>query len=129
LSESEAAALTHLRKTFELAGLEVAKPDEIIDSSAAACGIDKQVAQRLFHQLLSSGETARVNPDIVISMKVVDELIEKLRSFAGTTPDRLIDVAKFKEIAGVSRKYAIPLLEYLDQRKIMARRGDKRIVI
>ena len=53
LSESEAAAFTHLRKTFELAGLEVAKPDEIIDSSAAACGIDKQVAQRLFHQLLS----------------------------------------------------------------------------
>ena len=129
LSQKETAALTHLRRTIETAGLEVPKPDDLIQGSAAASGVDKQVAQKFFHQLLASGETIRINPDIVISAKVVDGLIEKLQAFAKTTPDRLIDVAKFKEIAGVSRKYAIPLLEYFDQRKVTARRGDKRIVI
>jgi selenocysteine-specific elongation factor len=44
-------------------------------------------------------------------------------------PERLIDVAQFKELAGVSRKYAIPLLEYLDRAHITRRAGDKRIIL
>jgi selenocysteine-specific elongation factor len=129
LSETEQAAFAHLLKTFASAGLEVSKPDEIIQSSATACGVDTQAVRKLFQQLLDSEELVRVNPDIVILSSVAKSLIEKVRSFAQTTPDRLIDVAKFKEIAGVSRKYAIPLLEYLDQVKVTARRGDKRLVI
>jgi len=35
----------------------------------------------------------------------------------------------FKELAGVSRKYAIPLLEYFDREKITRRAGDKRLVL
>lgn len=129
LSEAEQAAVTHLRGTFISAGLEVAKPDEIVQAAAAACGVDVLVAGKLFHQLLNSGELVRINPDIVILSSVAEGLVEKVRSFAQATPDRLIDVPKFKEIAGVSRKYAIPLLEYLDQIKVTARRGDKRLVI
>jgi selenocysteine-specific elongation factor len=44
-------------------------------------------------------------------------------------PERLIDVPTFKEIAGVSRKYAIPLLEYFDRERITRRAGDKRIIL
>jgi selenocysteine-specific elongation factor len=44
-------------------------------------------------------------------------------------PERLIDVATFKELAGVSRKYAIPLLEYLDLARITRRAGDKRMIL
>ncbi|HYK22047.1 MAG TPA: SelB C-terminal domain-containing protein [Pyrinomonadaceae bacterium] len=40
----------------------------------------------------------------------------------------MIDVAAFKDLAGVSRKYAIPLLEYLDREQITRRGGDKRII-
>lgn len=129
LSESEGAALTHLRNTFETAGLDVPKPDDIIENSASNTGADKEAVKKLFQQLLSSGELVRVNPEIVISSKILDGLIERVRVFADRSPDRSIDVAKFKEIAGVSRKYAIPLLEYFDQRRITARRGDKRLVI
>lgn len=129
LSESEGAALTHLRNTFETAGLDVPKPDDIIENSTSNTGADKEAVKKLFQQLLSSGELVRVNPEIVISSKILDGLIERVRVFADRSPDRLIDVAKFKEIAGVSRKYAIPLLEYFDQRRITARRGDKRLVI
>jgi selenocysteine-specific elongation factor len=40
-----------------------------------------------------------------------------------------LSVPAFKELAGVSRKYAIPLLEYLDRAGVTRRDGDERIVI
>jgi selenocysteine-specific elongation factor len=40
-----------------------------------------------------------------------------------------LDVATFKDRYGVSRKYAIPLLEYLDRERITRRAGDARIVL
>jgi selenocysteine-specific elongation factor len=129
LSDAESNSLAILRKKFETAGLEVPKADEIIADAAASSGVGKDVVRKLYQQLINSGELVRVNSDISIASKAADQLIEKVREFANETPDRLIDVAKFKEIAGVSRKYAIPLLEYFDQRKITARRGDKRLII
>jgi selenocysteine-specific elongation factor len=40
-----------------------------------------------------------------------------------------IDVAMFKELTGVSRKYAIPLLEYLDRERVTKRVGDERTIL
>jgi selenocysteine-specific elongation factor len=40
-----------------------------------------------------------------------------------------IDVAGFKELSGVSRKYAIPLLEYLDRERVTKRVGDERVIL
>jgi selenocysteine-specific elongation factor len=40
-----------------------------------------------------------------------------------------IDVGKFKDLTGVSRKYAIPLLEYLDRERVTRRVGDERIIL
>jgi len=40
-----------------------------------------------------------------------------------------IDVAKFKELIGVTRKYAIPLLEYLDRERVTKRVGDEREIL
>jgi selenocysteine-specific elongation factor len=44
-----------------------------------------------------------------------------------TTPK--IDVARFKDMTGVSRKYAIPLLEYLDRERVTRRVGDERVIL
>jgi selenocysteine-specific elongation factor len=40
-----------------------------------------------------------------------------------------MDVAAFKQLAGVSRKYAIPLLEYLDREHVTRKEGDARLVL
>jgi selenocysteine-specific elongation factor len=40
-----------------------------------------------------------------------------------------IDVGTFKERFGVSRKFAIPLLEYLDRERVTRRVGDSRVVL
>jgi selenocysteine-specific elongation factor len=38
-------------------------------------------------------------------------------------------VAAFKEMTGLSRKYVIPLLEYLDRERITRRSGNDRVVL
>jgi selenocysteine-specific elongation factor len=40
-----------------------------------------------------------------------------------------IDVGQFKDLIGVTRKYAIPLLEYLDRERVTRRVGDERIIL
>jgi selenocysteine-specific elongation factor len=42
---------------------------------------------------------------------------------------RKIDIGQFKELTGVSRKYAIPLLEYLDRERVTKRVGDTREIL
>ena len=41
----------------------------------------------------------------------------------------LMDVARFKQLTGLSRKYAIPLLEYLDRQRITRKQGDQRLIL
>ena len=40
-----------------------------------------------------------------------------------------VDVATFKDRYGISRKFAIPLLEYLDRERVTRRTGDVRLVL
>jgi selenocysteine-specific elongation factor len=61
---------------------------------------------------------------------VITDLKAKLQTYgAQHEPDRLIDVPTFKDLAGVSRKYAIPLLEYFDRDQTTRRAGDKRLIL
>jgi selenocysteine-specific elongation factor len=128
-SDSESKAIASMRNKFSAAGLEVPKLETLLAETAASTGVSPDVIRKLFHQLLDAGEFVRINSEFCVSSKVVDDLIMKVRDSAGRSADRLVDVSKFKDIAGVSRKYAIPLLEYFDQRKVTVRRGDKRFVL
>jgi selenocysteine-specific elongation factor len=62
--------------------------------------------------------------------QAIADLTAKLHAYGSQhEPDRLIDVAAFKDLAGVSRKYAIPLLEFFDRAHVTRRAGDKRIIL
>ena len=78
---------------------------------------------------LDAGEIVKVTDEFYFSKTVIDNLISKMRGFADKTQDHLIDVPAFKDLAGISRKYAIPLLEYFDREKITRRAGDKRLIL
>jgi len=129
LSPAESKALEYLRSLYASAGLEVPKTDDALGETAKTTGVVPAIARKLFQKLIDSGQLVRINNEFCFDRTVVDKLVEKLRAFADTSPDRTIDVSKFKEIACLSRKFAIPLLEYFDQQKITARRGDKRLII
>ena len=55
--------------------------------------------------------------------------LEQLRAKMGEFRGHTIDVARFKQITGLSRKYAIPLLEYLDRQHITRKHNDQRLVL
>jgi selenocysteine-specific elongation factor len=57
------------------------------------------------------------------------EALDQLRAEISELHGQTVDVARFKQITGLSRKYAIPLLEYLDRQRITRKVGDQRLVI
>ena len=126
LKPEESKAKDHFAKVFAAARLEPPKIGDVLS------GINTLVpakARQVFQILLDEGSIKKVSEDFYFSASALIELQERLKVFAGDSADRTIDVAKFKELSGVSRKYAIPLLEYFDREKITVRSGDKRIIL
>ena len=59
----------------------------------------------------------------------LERLKTEVRALRGSAEQARVDVAAFKEKYGISRKYAIPLLEYLDRERVTRRIGDARVVL
>ena len=128
-SPAESALSEKILATYKNAGLEVPKLEDALAESMAGTNFTRQDARKFFQLFLDSGEIVKVTDEFYFARKAIDDLIELLRQFAAKTNDRLIDVPKFKELAGISRKYAIPLLEYFDREHITSRAGDKRLIL
>ncbi len=129
LSPAEAAVKTRIFTTYQKAGLAVPKLDEVLEMSVANTSFTRQDARKFFQLFLDSGEIVKVSDEFYFLGSEIYSLIEKLKLFAEKTTDRGVEMAEFKELAGVSRKYAIPLIEYFDRERVTARRGDKRIIL
>jgi selenocysteine-specific elongation factor len=57
------------------------------------------------------------------------EPLARLRAEVRELRGQSVDIARFKQMTGLSRKYAIPLLEYLDRENITRKMGDHRLVL
>jgi selenocysteine-specific elongation factor len=88
-----------------------------------------QHGRKVLQILIDSGKLVRIDGEMFFHATAVDDIIRQLHAFAATKPDRAIDVLTFKGLGGISRKYAIPLLEYLDRQRVTRREGDRRIVM
>ena len=68
---------------------------------------------------------------IVFHAGALQQLKEDVAALKGSAPGgrATVDVAAFKDRYGVSRKFAIPLLEYLDRERVTRRTGDVRLVL
>jgi selenocysteine-specific elongation factor len=128
LSDEDAALKGRLEEIYKVAGLEAPALEDAL-SSAARQKIPREHARKILQLLLDAGQLVRVSAELLFHHEALDRLVEKLRLYADEhAPERLIDVATFKDLAGVSRKYAIPLLEYLDRQRITQRAGDHRLI-
>jgi selenocysteine-specific elongation factor len=109
------------------------------EAGLAAPGISDAFAQagvkvathgrKILQLLLDSGALVKVHGEMFFHRGALDDLIRQLRAYADAHGDRAIDVAAFKELAGISRKYAIPLLEHLDRQRVTRREGDRRVIL
>jgi selenocysteine-specific elongation factor len=129
LTEQEQKVLAALKDIFLHADLEVPKLDAALDMAIGATRLPIDGARKLVKILINSGEIIKVTDDFYFASGAITGLTEKLRAYATSGADRSIDVSKFKDLAGVSRKYAIPLLEYFDRTKVTVRSGDRRLVL
>jgi selenocysteine-specific elongation factor len=129
LSADDLILRDKLESIYKDARLEPPTLDEAFERARSA-RTAREHERKIFQLLLDSRLLMRVAPDLFFHREALDSLIAKLREYGVEhEPARLIDVPTFKEIAGITRKYAIPLLEYFDRERITRRAGDKRIIL
>jgi selenocysteine-specific elongation factor len=121
LQTDEREASARMESAFESAGLTVPSASEVVKAS----GIDPVRSRTLMTILLRDKRLIRVAEDLMFHASAIDGLKAGLVMRRG----QRFSVADFKEWTGVSRKYAIPLLEWLDAQRITRRDGDSRVVL
>jgi selenocysteine-specific elongation factor len=123
MKEEEAESKRIIESAFSSAGLKVPALKDVL----TGLKIDKARAQKIVTLLLRDKTLVKISDDLVFHSSALEKLreslsLEKIKSSK-------IDVARFKDVAGVSRKYAIPLLEYLDREHVTRRVGDERVIL
>jgi selenocysteine-specific elongation factor len=130
LSGEEKQVRENFEKIYSEADLQVPTLENALKEATVNTKISPQNARQIFQLLVNSNEILKVTEEFYFSKKAIEGLIEKVRAYAETQAEnRLIGVPEFKDLAGVSRKFAIPLLEYFDSKKITRRAGDKRLIM
>jgi selenocysteine-specific elongation factor len=124
LSDEEARARDLIERAYRDSGLK--PPDR--QSLATHAGVKPDVAERITSLLVRQKVLARVD-ELVFHETALQKLKEEVRSLREDGQAATIDVGTFKDRFGITRKFAIPLLEYLDRERITRRVGDTRQVI
>lgn len=127
LTQAESDFKTRLIESLARCGKEPPKAAEMIAETSGSIYLSEKRVAELLRSFSDSGEIARVSDDLIFSTNAVNEIVRLVRDSA--SGDRTIDVARFKKLTGLSRKYAIPLLEYFDRTNVTRRYGDKRIIL
>jgi selenocysteine-specific elongation factor len=123
MKDDEAESKEKIEAAFASAGLSAPGLSEVL----AGLKIDKVRAQKIVTLLLRDKVLTKVSDEMVFHRSALEELRRRIGMYKAKSTK--IDVAKFKELMGVSRKYAIPLLEYLDRERVTKRRGDAREIL
>jgi selenocysteine-specific elongation factor len=123
MKDEEAESHKIMEQAFASAGLKVPALKDVL----AGLKVDRVRAQKIVTLLLRDKVLVRVSEDLVFHRDALLDLRKRMSSEKAKSPK--IDVARFKELTGVSRKYAIPLLEYLDREHVTRRVGDERVIL
>lgn len=129
LSDKDIELSKRIEQIYLAAGVEAPSLDDAM-TKANVPAAQRAQARKLLQLLLDDRKLVRIQGEMFMHAKVIEDLKTKLHTYASQhEPDRLIDVPAFKDLAGVSRKYAIPLLEYFDRDQTTRRAGDKRLIL
>jgi selenocysteine-specific elongation factor len=124
LDPEEARAKEQIEKAFATAGLAVPSVKEVLGELS----VEARRAEKILQILLRDKSLVRVSPELIFHRDALAQLRDRLSTFKKTKGER-ISVPGFKELTGITRKYAIPLLEYLDRERVTRRAGDERVIL
>ena len=129
--------LIHTMTEFDI-GLALERPDDsnysltvtnkIFSYFLAGLPVEAKRAEKLLQILLREKNLVRVTADLIFHREALAHLKAQLSAYKKSKGDR-ITVPVFKDLTGITRKYAIPLLEYLDRERVTRRAGDERVIL
>jgi len=124
LQADEALAKKQIENAFARSGLIVPVIKEVL----AGLPVEPRRAEKLLQLLLREQVLVKVADNLVFHCDALTRMRELLADYKKKNGDRLA-IAAFKDLTGITRKYAIPLLEYLDRTRVTRRVGDERIIL
>jgi selenocysteine-specific elongation factor len=124
LQADEQAARGKIEAAFRAGGLAVPAVKDVL----AGLSVEAKRAEKLLHMLLREKILVRVSPDLIFHQAALTHLKQLLSTYKTSKRER-ISVPAFKDLTGITRKYAIPLLEYLDRERVTRRAGDERVIL
>ena len=123
MKDEEAESKKVIEAAFANAGLKVPALKDVL----AGLKVDKGRAQKIVTLLLRDKVLVKISDDLVFHRDALVDL--RKRMVAEKARSSKLAVGRFKDVTGVSRKYAIPLLEYLDREHVTRRVGDERVIV
>jgi selenocysteine-specific elongation factor len=120
-SDRENQDLFKIEEAFRQAGFQPPPLQQVLSGLAP----DSKQARSLLEVLIKQQKLVRVSDDMVFHVEAISHLRKSLAAHKG----RRFSVPEFKSWTNISRKHAIPLLEYLDRQRITRRDGDARVVL
>jgi selenocysteine-specific elongation factor len=123
MRSDESAAQKTIEDAFRIAGLRVPAIKEVLQELS----IDRIRAQKIVTLLLRDKALVKISEDLVFHHTALESLKQLMQREKAKSPQ--MDVARFKDLTGISRKYAIPLLEWLDRERVTRRVGEGRVIL
>jgi selenocysteine-specific elongation factor len=124
LTPEETRAKELIEKEFEQAGLAVPSLDEVLGKLP----VEARRAQKILQILLREKVLVKISGDLVFHRAALAHLRKLIAEYRRARGSRL-PIPAFKELTGITRKYAIPLLEYLDRERVTQRAGNERVIL
>jgi len=124
LTPQELQAKKQIEEAFRSAGLTVPSVKEVFSQLK----MDAVRSEKLLQILLKEKVLVRLSIELVFHHEALKRLTSLLQEYKKSKSEK-IGVPAFKELTGITRKYAIPLLEYLDRQRQTRRAGDERVIL
>jgi selenocysteine-specific elongation factor len=124
LAPEESRAKQCIEQEFEKAGLAVPGLADVLGKLP----VERGRAEKILQILIREKTLVRVTSDLVFHRTALAHLRKLLEGYRRSHGNKL-PIPAFKELTGITRKYAIPLLEYLDRERVTQRVGNERVIL
>jgi selenocysteine-specific elongation factor len=118
LSADEERGADAVMELLDEAGVSPPTPPELVARAHAS--------DELLQALIDRGSLVAVAPDLVYRQDTYDRILAEIKGLIGQHGS--VTVAQVRDALGTSRKYALAILEHLDDRRVTRRVGDTRVL-
>jgi len=122
LTPEQQRAVDHVERQFVEAGASPPSAEEALGRAGIGGGEDHE----LFQYLLEARKLVRIKESLYFHADALDAIQDKVVALLRERKE--IGPGDVKDLLGISRKYAIPLLEHLDARRVTVRQGERRVL-